>query len=206
MFVLALALVTPAFLAGGCSAPTDNTMNRMSDNGGDPNYPAGPYGYVEGSTVANYKFLGQEPSAGTYPGMVSPLLLGQFHDDPTSKYLLIEASANWCYYCNVEAPEIEKLATDHASEGYHSMTILAEGHTRGVPATADDSTDWATSHDLHNGIVGIDPAAIMFQYASSSAFPAHILLDTRTMAIQWLCVGGAPECDAAGAVSDALAK
>ena len=185
---------------------TDITANTSASSMARPTVYPRRKRKLRGSTVANYKFLGQMPNAGNYPGNVMPLLLGQFHDDPTSKYLLIEGSANWCYYCNQEAPEIEQLAVDHAGDGYHSMTILAEGHTRGVPATADDSTDWASSHELHSTIVGIDPAAILFQYASASAFPLHILLDTRTMAIQWLCVGGIGECDATGAVNDALGQ
>jgi hypothetical protein len=212
MVGFALVFAVPlAFISGGCSAPTDNTMNRMNnnDNGGDPNYPTGPYGYVDGSTIANYKFLGQMPMAGAYPGAVTPLTLGQFHNDPSNKFLLIEGSANWCYFCNQEAPDIEQLAVDHASQGFHAMTILAEGHVQGVAATADDSTDWETMHSLHATIVGIDPAAILFQYASASAFPLHILLDTRSMVIKWLCVGGesangAGGCDTKTAVESAL--
>jgi thiol-disulfide isomerase/thioredoxin len=201
-FVFALALAAPTI---GCSAPTDNTMNRMDDNGGDPNYPVGPYGYVEGSVVANYKFLGETPASGAYPGVVSPLLLGAFHDDSSMKLLLIEGSANWCVYCNEEAPTIEKLATDHP-DGFRALTVLAEGHVRGVASTADDITDWVASHDLHSTVMGIDPEARLFQYADTSAFPLHILLDTTTMTIQWLCVGGYPQCDAETTVSAALGQ
>lgn len=200
-FVSALALMTSVM---GCSAPTDSTMNRGDETNGDATYPIGPYGYVENSTVANYKFLGKLPTAGAYGDTAAPLLLGQYHADPANKLLLVEGSAGWCYFCNQEAPNVEKMANDHAAEGFKALTVLAEGHTRGVPSTPDDITDWVNSHEFHTTNMGIDPEARLFQYAPASAFPLHILVDTKSMKILWLCVGGIGACDSEAAVSDAL--
>jgi hypothetical protein len=202
-FILASAGAL-ALLITGCSAPVDNTANRMEEAPTDPNYPAGPYGYVEDATVANYKFLGRAPMGnGSYEDSMRPVQLGEFHSDGT-KLLLIEGSANWCYYCNQEADEIHAIAVENAGAGFKAMTILAEGTTRGVPANGEDVAWWIEKHAYEAVAVGIDPEARLFQYAPTSAFPLHILLDTATMKIKWLCVGGQGGCDTASAVADAL--
>lgn len=187
-----------------CGAPVDNTQNQMQDPAA-LNYPAGPYGYVEGSTVADYKFLGKVPANGDYAALpMRDLNLREFHADPAVKLLLIEGSANWCYFCNEEAPDIEQLSRDHYAEGYRAVTVLAEGNVRGVPSNADDIRDWVERHEFTTTGMAIDPEARLFQYAPASAFPVHILVDTKTMKIQWLCVGGKGACDTETAVVDAL--
>lgn len=190
----------------GCGSPTDATMNRPNDTPTDPNYPAGPYGYVMGSTVADYKFSGKTPSDGNYSALpMRDLVLGEFHSEADVKLLLIEGSANWCYYCNQEAPHVEQMAVDFASKGVRVMTVLGEGLQRGTPSTPDDIQAWVDAHNFKKTIMAIDPEARLFQYASASAFPVHILLDTRTMSIKWLCVGGVGACDAETAVTATLA-
>ncbi len=191
----------------GCSSPTDNTQNKMDPASTDPNYPAGPYGYVEGSTVADYKFVGKVPVNGDYANLpVRDLYLGEFHDDATVKALLIVGAAVWCPPCNDEAPSVEALAVSKASQGFRAMTILAEGREYGTPATADDIKTWVDRHSFKTTTMGIDPEGRLFQYASTSAFPVQILLDTRSMKIKWLCVGGAGAggCDVEGAVATVL--
>jgi len=196
------AFVVSASLLG-CSAPVDTTPNQV-----DPmalNYPAGPYGYVEGAVVADYKFLGKVPTAGDYSALpMRELRLSEFHNDPAVKLLLIEGSANWCYFCNEEAPAIEQLSVDHFADGYRAVTVLAEGSIRGTPSNADDITNWVERHAFVQTGMAIDPEARLFQYAPASAFPLHILLDTKTMQIKWLCVGGQGACNTEAAVTDAL--
>lgn len=204
-FVLAaFALIT----AAGCSAPIDPTQNR-DDQQGALNYPAGPYGYIEDSIIDNYKFLGKEPVAGDYTSVpMRNLFLDEFYteNNPDSKLLLIEGSANWCYYCNQEAPTIEKVATENYDKGFRVVTVLAEGPTQGVPSEEKDITSWVKKHKLKTGGMAIDPAQRLFQYAPASAFPLHILVDAKTMQIKWLCVGGIGGCDTEGAVASALAE
>ncbi len=192
----------------GCSAPTDGTPNQMTPTNVDPNYPAGPYGYVEGSTVENYKFVGKIPVAGDYTGQaVRDLYLGEFHDDASAKALLIVGAAVWCGPCNDEAPIVEQLAIDRASQGFRVLTVLAEGRNYGTPSTSADINTWVDRHDFKASGMSIDPESRLFKYASTSAFPLQILIDTRSMKIKWLCVGGAGKggCDVEGAVDSVLA-
>jgi hypothetical protein len=191
----------------GCSGPTDPTMNRPDPTPLDPNYPVGPYGYVEGSTVEDYKFVGKTPSGGDYASAaVRDLYLGEFHDDASVKALLIVGAAVWCGPCNQEAPAVEALASSRHSDGFRTLTILAEGVDYGSPSTAADIQTWFNRYDIKSGGMGIDPEGRLFKYASTSAFPLQILLDTRTMKIKWLCVGGAGQggCDVQGSVDAIL--
>ena len=205
----ALFALSPLALAVslvGCSAPTDATPNQMEQPQAI-NYPAGPYGYIEGSVVADYKFLGKVPTNGDYASLpMRDLRLDEFHNDPAVKLLLVVGSANWCYFCNQEAPTVEKLSVDHYAEGYRAVTVLGEGSVRGTPSNADDIRAWVERHSFEKTSMAIDPEARLFQYAPASAFPLHILLDTKTMQIKWLCVGGEGACDSESAIVDALAK
>jgi hypothetical protein len=200
---LVLTLCTSLVSLVGCAPPEDTTMNRPGTQT-DPNYPPEPYGYTEGSVVENYKFLGKIPADGAYAPDVREIRLGEFHQDPAARLLLIVGSANWCYFCNEEAPANEALAVEYADRGYRSMTVLAEGYTRGVPSNADDIRSWTEKFDYKQSNMAIDPEGRMFQYAPASAFPLHILLDTQTMKINWLCVGGQGACDVETAVADAV--
>ena len=203
-FLAAFALT--ATVSVGCSAPVDTTMNRGVESNG-LNYPAGPYGYIEESVIDDYKFLGKVPVAGDYTGLpMRNLFLDEYYNDKSTKLLLIVGSAGWCYYCNQEAPSNEKLATENADKGFRAVTILAEGSTQGVPSEEADVTKWVKKHKVKTGAMAIDPAQRMFQYAPASAFPVHILVDTSTMAIKWLCVGGLGGCDADAAVASALGE
>ncbi len=202
-----VSTVSTLFGLAGCGAPTDDTQNRMAETPIDPGYPTGPYGYVEGATVADYKFLGKTPADGNYDALpMRQLLLGEFHTDPGMKLLLVEGSANWCYFCNQEASEIEGLSVDHAGEGFRALTVLAEGSVRGLPAEEGDLSDWVNTHAFKKTSMAIDPEGRLFMYAPASAFPVHILLNTQSMKIEWLCVGGIGGCDTKGAVVDTLSR
>lgn len=198
---LSLALTAPLT---GCSAPSDTTQNKMDTGNADPNYPAGPYGYTEGSTMADYKFIGKTPTNGNYDAApVRDLLLGEFHADASTKLLFLVGAALWCGPCNQEAPEVEALAEKYADQGVKVMTVLVEGSVRGLTSTPDDMGEWVTRHGFKDTVMGIDPEARLFQYAPASAFPVQIIVDTKTMKIKLLHIGG--DLDAEAAVTDALA-
>ena len=201
-FLAAFALSVS--VAAGCSEPIDTTMNRDDQQSG-LNYPKGPYGYIEGSVIEDYKFQGKAPVAGDYASQaMRNMFLDEFHNDDKTGLLLIEGSANWCYYCNEEAPSIEKLAAEKKDKGLRVVTVLAEGLTQGVPSDAEDISRWVKKHKLKEGWMAIDPALRLFQFADSSAFPLHIAIDTKTMQIKWLCVGGEGGCDTEGAITELL--
>ncbi len=205
----AFALFVGVLMASGCGGSADTTANKgNSDTQHDADYPVGPYGYTKGSVVADYKFLGKTPTAAdTYAALpLRDIFLGEFHSDPAMRHLLIVGSAGWCVFCNEEAPNVEALATKFKDQGFRALTVLSEGHTRGEPAIETDIGDWTTRHKFVNTDMAIDPASTLFKYADASAFPLHILLDTSTMAIEWLCVGGSPGCDSETAVAQSLAQ
>lgn len=206
LMLLSIGLSVTVSLVPGCSEPIDLTENR-GDNVSSLDYPAGPYGYVESSVIENYKFLGKHPVAGDYASQpLGNLFLDFYHDDPGANLVLIEGSANWCYYCNEEAPTIEKIAVDNYDKGVRVVTVLAEGLTQGVPSTEEDIARWVKKHKFKQQSMAIDPELRLFQFADSSAFPLHIVLDTKTMQIKWLCVGGEGGCDTKGAIEELVSQ
>lgn len=105
-----------------------------------------------------------------------------------------------------EAPAIEKIAVDNYDKGVRVVTVLAEGLTQGVPSTEEDIARWVKKHKLKQQSMAIDPELRLFQFADSSAFPLHIVLDTKSMTIKWLCVGGEGGCDTKGAIEELVAE
>jgi thiol-disulfide isomerase/thioredoxin len=110
--------------------------------------------------------------------------------DSTTKVILVEGSAVWCHYCNLEAPNVKAVEAKYASQGFKVVEVMAESSQPGVPATEADLTTWATRYGLSQYTMVIDPSNIMGQYADVSAFPLHLLITTKDMKLSWMFVGG----------------
>jgi thiol-disulfide isomerase/thioredoxin len=156
-------------------------------------YPAGPYGYVTGSTVDNYSFLGKLPptSGGGYKTeMMQKIDLASVRADPSVKVILIEGSALWCHFCNAEAPTVKALEQKYASQGFRVVEVMAESSQPGLPATEADLNVWAQRYGLSDYTMVIDPSNTIGQYADVSAFPLHLLVTSKDMKLSWMYVGG----------------
>src|SRR4051794_34905652 len=98
---LSLLVVLGAF---GCSSgpKIDNTPNQENPQS---DYPPGPYGYVQGSTMENITFVGKADPAGakgeaSYASLaMASVSLADFHRDPTVKYVVLSGVARWCGPC-----------------------------------------------------------------------------------------------------------
>jgi thiol-disulfide isomerase/thioredoxin len=205
IFSVLLALAMTA-----CGGQSDSTMNRPDSDGDLSGYPAGPYGYNVGSIMQNIDFVGKVPAADTTASPtlydqidMQPVSLLDYHKNPAVKHLMIVAVARWCPPCNDEQPSVRSLATKYASKGVQVIEMLAEGSTRGVPATDSDIDKWADSwgsggsEGFQGGPHGLtipvflDPNDRMGVYADKSAYPLGMAVRTDTMAIEYMCVGGA---------------
>jgi len=167
----------------GCCSPTDPTPNRAPPTSAD--YPAGPYGYGMGTTMANLSFLGkQSPTATDYtPLTMNSIALADVRK--SSKLIFIEGAARWCTPCNQDQPAMRSIEASYAQKGVTTMEVLVEGGAIGIAATEDDINRWAAQYSL-TGIVAIDPAFELAKYADVTAFPVYIVVRSSTMQIEHL--------------------
>lgn len=177
-------LVVPMLLAA-CGAPTDPTPNRAPPTSGD--YPAPPYGYGEGTTMANLNFIGKDsPTATDYSTLpMQPITMADVRKD--AKLILIDGAARWCTPCNYDQPEMVNIEASYASKGVKIMEVVVEGGY-GIAATDNDINRWAQQHGL-SGIITIDPGYELAKYADVTAFPLYIVVRADTMRVEHLQVG-----------------
>ena len=203
-----IALGFAFVLAAGCSGPlVDDTPNQMPNA---VNYPKGPYGYVQGSTIQNIHFVGKnemgDQNAGAYSGIsMMPVQLADFYNDSSTKYVALSGVAGWCSPCNQEQAEVPNLQAKYEPMGVKFFEAMMQGYNEqtGAPATENDINRWQTAHHLEVGI-GTDPGNEIFQYADLSAFPVNMVIRTRDMSIVYMNVGYDPNLD--GTLSNVISQ
>jgi hypothetical protein len=170
-------------------------------------YPSAPYGIGVGSVIENFEFYGfanamvqnddlehielamfYNPTGdGVYPEG-SPFGAG----NPKPKALLINVASVWCGPCNYEADTI--LPVEYAKYkplGGEFFLQLADGATPGVPAKETSLRNWTNKYDVDYPS-SIDPSYKLGALFEADAFPANLIVDTRTMKIVDV-IAGAPE-------------
>lgn len=177
-------VIIAAFALIGCGAPTDPTPNRPAPSNGD--YPAGPYGYGQGTTIANLNFIGKSsPMPTDYSALpMQPITLGDVRQN--TKLILIDGAARWCTPCNRDQPNMKQIEETYASRGVTTMEVLVEGGY-GVAATDNDINRWAQQYQL-SGIIAIDPGYELAKYADLTAFPVYMVVRASTMRVDYMQV------------------
>jgi hypothetical protein len=191
----ALAIVASLVLVGcGEVKHVDDTMNQQMN--ADPNYPPGPYGYVQGSTIQDIRFSGKVDPNGaggsaSYADLqMQPIALGDYHSDPNVKLLVLSGVAGWCQPCNGEQYYTRMLQPKYEPQGVRFFEAMIQGYDEmtGTPATEPDVNKWQHDHTLHVGI-GLDPEDKIHEYADVAAFPLNLLVRTSDMKIVYMMLG-----------------
>jgi len=172
-------------------------------------YPPAPFGVNIGSVISNYEFVGFA-NAVAVSNTMQAIALADFYnphaDDPNyapaspeeddrlfppgspygegtpkPKALLINIGSVWCPPCNEEAKsELPPRYAQYKPCGGEFLLQLADGPTRGTPATPDNLYKWTLKYKV-NYPATLDPTYKLGAFYN--AFPANILVDTRTMKI-----------------------
>src|SRR6476659_635005 len=121
------SLVAAVVAAGWDSGPKmDDTMNQMP---AAQDYPAGPYGYVQGSVIENIVFLGKNSendlNAADYASMsMKQVALADFHRDTNVKYIVLSGVAGWCGPCNAEQADVPALMDKYVPKGFRFFEAM----------------------------------------------------------------------------------
>lgn len=154
------------------------------------NYPAGPYGTGEGSTLENFAFLGwRDPIASAYDqSQLEQVELSEFYDPTGSKgikLIWINASAVWCSVCRAEMRDIKNngVRAAFAPRGVQLIVTLFEDNKSG-PARPLDLHNWgsAAEHSIDFPLL-LDPGFKLGAFFTSDATPLNMLVDARTMRV-----------------------
>ena len=175
-------------------------------------YPDGPYGLSKGSVVPNFKFLGwHNPQIAADVNNLEEIDFAQFYNptgtdtwpadgsyrpgEPKPKVLWIDVSAQWCGPCNQESKtDLPPLYAKYQPMGAEIVLELIEDNNGG-PALPTNLHMWTTAYKTAWPAI-IDPSRQMFTLASADAYPANILIDTRTMKVIAKVAGVPPAGDA----------
>jgi hypothetical protein len=218
--ISALALICAA---GTASCTIEESAPEFPEGQGQqpetgPDYAPGPYGIDVGATIANFTFTGfRNPSNAAYTAetgfqeiqladFYNPTGDGVFEVDsdyalakgateaiPKPKALWIIMSAVWCAPCNEEARTILPGEYLHFNPlGVEFFTNLADGPQSGVPAEQKHLISWTTKYDSFWPSV-IDPNYKLSSLFEADAFPANLIIDTKTMKIREVVAGVPPE-------------
>jgi hypothetical protein len=210
------SLAVLAVVSFGCATETEVGENEevadieeggqeVSENSAVVAYPEGPFGDAVGSIIRDYKFRGfARPQDGNFAGQV--ISMSDFYN-PTGtemhaaesiyggkakpKALMVIIAAGWCGPCQQEAKNIlPGEYTEFGPQGAEFLTIMAEDAAYNEP-NLKDIENWSTKYKAQWPSV-VDGQFKFFALAAEPAFPANILIDTRTMTIVDRVAGADP--------------
>ena len=171
-------------------------------------YPKGPFGVNKGSVIQNFKFMGF-PNSLTNSKDLATVQMSDFYN-PTGdgkfgkgaafpegqakpKALLIDVSSVWCGPCNYEAANVlPGLYAKYKPLGGEFLLQLADGPTPGSPANSKHLFNWTKKYKVDYPAT-IDPSYKLSALFQADAFPANMIIDTKTMKIVDVIAGVAEE-------------
>lgn len=181
-------------------------------------YPAGPYGINVGSVAPNFVWKGfQNASMKNDVADLQTISLADFYnphvaddtyvpaspaeDDrlytselygagmPKPKALVIDIGSVWCPPCNAEAKtDLPAAYLKYKPLGGEFLLQLGDGANGGVPATPKDLYNWTKKYKV-NFPATIDPDYKLGELFPANAWPANLIIDTRTMKIVYAQAG-----------------
>ena len=194
-----LALASLALSACGSNTPTipPELLANGSPRGdcSSPDYPSGPYGTEEGSTLANVCFQGyRNPSKVSHTEASLQTIAFSDYYDPTGskgvKLVLINTAAVWCSACRTEHEGLSAKNTEYAPRGLRILSALFQD-AKSQPATLRDLNNWVETFDS-NYAMALDPEYQFQGFASAETAPLNLVVDARTMTIQKKLLGDQP--------------
>ncbi len=181
-------------------------------------YPAGPYGINVGSIAPDFEWKGfQNALVQNDVANMQTIRLSDFYnphvaddtyapaspaeDDrlhtselygagtPKPKALAVDIASVWCGPCKAEAETVlPPLYIKYQPQGGEFLLQLGDGATGGKAATPKDLYTWTKKYQV-NFPSTIDPDYKLGELFAKNAWPANVIIDTRTMKIVYAIAG-----------------
>ena len=184
-----IAFLTALVGCGGSSAPT------MMCNAAD--YPCGPYGYAQGSTIGNLMLMGQRDANGNGSAaddLVTTITLADYFHDANLQALVLIIGAEDCVPCQNEQPDLVTL-----DQKYGGKVAFLEGIVHavgGAPATQATVDNWAMRYMLPFDLTH-DPDQVLAPFYPANTFPSAMAIRLSDMQIVYKVTGPADGLQAA---------
>jgi len=160
--------------SGGAAAAAGGAAGVQGGSGGTPAvespYPAGPYGFKVGDTVADLSFKTATGGA---------ITIKQLRARQGVKVLLWSSGAEWCTICKVQAPKLNKLSAAKQAAG---LLVFETLHQNSSGGSADAATlqRWDQAFNTNYELfIEQNP-----NYAGHSDNPLDLIIDAQTMKVR----------------------
>ncbi len=176
----------------GCGSPqsidpVETTKDEPTTNA--VKYPAGPYGYYQGSIVANLTLTGQRDTnkSGVIDtgDTITPIHLSDYYNDGKTKVLVVMVAAEWCGPCKAEQPGLVQMWNGYGGhDGEVQFLEAMIQNVQGQPADMTVVDRWAKTYAIPFDMAA-DPTVALGPYYNVAAFPMQMVIQTKDMSIQW---------------------
>jgi thiol-disulfide isomerase/thioredoxin len=182
-----LVLASLAVAVVGCSTvymdPTEAQKMQPSTKA----YPAGPYGYVANTRIANHMFTAKtdDNMSGIIDAgdTVKTIELADFYADKSIKALFVGVAAEWCGPCNAEQPGLVSLYKQYQPKGVQFIESMNQNVNFG-PADFTVVDRWSARYKVPFPMA-VDPNDALGPYYEQAAFPMDMVINMKDMTITW---------------------
>jgi thiol-disulfide isomerase/thioredoxin len=112
--------------------------------------------------------------------------------DDKGSVILLDVSAIWCYWCQVDTPAIQSLCNSYQGRGLKVVTVLAEDANGGGPCTQANLKSWTGTYGLsfrvqsdRSGTADGVAEKTYVGNPASMGFPTLVLID-KNFNVQYL--------------------
>ena|SRR5579871_888060 len=167
--------------------PMETTKDEPTINA--VKYPSGPYGYSQGSVVADLELTGQHDTNGNGlidpADTIAPIHFADYYGGKT-KVLVVMVAAGWCGPCKMEQPGLVQLWNAYQSSNPGEVAFLEAiiQNPAGQPSDMVFVDQWAKTYQIPFDMAA-DPTVALGPYYNIAAFPMQMVLQTKDMTIQW---------------------
>ena len=110
--------------------------------------------------------------------------------DYKGQVILLDISAGWCYWCQVDAPAIQALYRTYEGQGLKVVTVLSEDVNGAGPVTVGNLKSWVSTYGLtfrvqNDASGGANGVAEKVYVAATGGFPTLAIID-KGFKVQYL--------------------
>jgi peroxiredoxin len=166
------------YAAGVCTGATRPGPDQVTSSGAHPAALAGAHLGLGAPAVdiAGIDATGKACALSDFKGQV----------------ILLDVSAAWCYWCQVDAPSVTGLYNSYKDRGVQVVTVLTEDANGSGPCTQANLQAWSSAYAVpfrvqndHSGAANGTAEKVYVADPASRGFPTFVIID-KAFKVQYL--------------------